>query len=97
MDIIYIAYDGVKFKDKVLCENYEHKLRNPMALLAVEDHEKLDQLDIKGVSVGRMVGCTTINFDDGSTIEITHADVKVFNADATKCVAGFTRNRNLED
>lgn len=99
MEIIYRAFDGTEFTNKYGCEAHEHKLRNPMAMLAIQDHEMLSSSDVAGVKVGKHASCTRLEFSDFSFIEITHTDVKVFNADGTKVLAQFDRvpDKDLDD
>ena len=96
MKVIYRAIDGAEFDTKHGCEAHETKLKNPLALLAVQDHEKLVLDDIAGLGVGKYASCFTIKFRDGSMIEITHHDINVFNADCTRTLASYTRVRDAD-
>jgi len=95
METIYKAFDGTEFATEDACLVHEQRLRNPMAYLACTNPKMITHHD---VGVPRIVdGLFTLRFADGSIIEITHNEVKVFDQSATRCFHGYTYNRNLEN
>ena len=96
MKTIFRSDDGTEFDSHIACEEHETKQRNPLALLAIEDHAVLTRSDIIEIRVGRLASCMTISFSDYSIIELTHHRVRVYNADGTECLAQFDRIKDQD-
>lgn len=92
MEIIYRAEDGTEFDSEVKCKQHEHRQKNPMALLAVDNDPAVHAMDLIKYTLGKGK-CFTLHFEDGSIIEITHVDMCVYNADQTMRLAQYDRRR----
>jgi hypothetical protein len=93
MKLVFKADDGTDFDTEVLCRQYERRLKNPMAMLAINNDPAVQPRDVTRFDLGKTASCLTLHFEDGSMIEITHTDVCVYNGDQTQRLAQYDRRR----